>query len=143
MVLLKTKELSYLYLFFLTIYLKNETARIQQASAKLRKVFVKALHWCWEIQFLSCSLINFCHKFFFLIIFNSILEKAIYTIYHYYSVPTILQVVTHISFLKNVFLILENWSSALYWLPFPSPSLYRRKSWGRCNQSPKWCCPYH
>ena len=40
----------------------NFDPRIQQASAKLRNVFVKALLWCWEIQFLSWALINFCRK---------------------------------------------------------------------------------
>ena len=30
----------------LTLHIQNEPARIQQASAKLRNVFVKALLWC-------------------------------------------------------------------------------------------------
>ena len=33
-------------LFFLTIQDGLKTSRIQQASAKLRNVFVKALLWC-------------------------------------------------------------------------------------------------
>ena len=36
--------------------------RIQLASANLQHFFVKALSWCWEIEFFPWSCVNFLHN---------------------------------------------------------------------------------
>ena len=43
----------------LTYITENGNARIQLASANLQHFFVKALSWCWEIEFFPWSCVDF------------------------------------------------------------------------------------